>query len=455
MDSFDEIIKNKINNEKWVIPENIDKSMDNTLKNLESKKLKKRISLKVLVASFIIMTLSFTTVLANTPQGKEFIRSTIEFFNGGADSKYFSSKDSFEKFNNSIGSMVKDNGIKLTINNIAIDDNFLNIFYTIESDKPISKIEEETLWSPMFTAPNFQYKIDEKYLDTGNNNDVDAYFESDKILKGMIRENISQINIPQKFNLEVYTSEIFGEKGQWNISTNVDKAHIEEDTLSVKPNKNVIFNVNGIKNDVIIEKVSISPFSNQIVLSENIDNDGMFCRFALFDDNGNHLDDISSSIRGMSNGKAINSFEFVNENKDMKYITLIPIEEKEKTEEIVIEESKANINELPCKLNTGEQGNIVVEEVKIEKNIIKVTYKKQGIVLIKPSIFFYDCNGERINDDYDGCMTPYVDRTNGTYTEIMSFHDKDIDLSKIKGIGVYNNENFKLLRDQEVRIDFK
>lgn len=37
----------------------------------------------------------------------------------------------------------------------------------------------------------------------------------------------------------------------------------------------------------------------------------------------------------------------------------------------------------------------------------------------------------------------------------MSFHDKDIDLSKIKEIGVYNNENFKLLYDQEVRINFK
>lgn len=455
MDSFDEIIKNKINNEKWVVPENIDKSMGNALKNLESKKLRKRIPLKVLVASFIIMTLSFTTVLANTPQGKEFIKSTIEFFNGGVDSKYSSSKDSFEKFNNVIGSMVKDNGIKFTINNIAIDDNFLNIFYTIESDEPISKIEEGTLWSPMFTAPNFQYKIDGKYLKTGNNNDVDAYFESDKILKGMIRENISQINIPQKFNLEVYTSEIFGEKGQWNISTNVDKAHIEEDTISVIPNKNVIFNANGIKHDVTIEKVSISPFGNQIVLSENKDNDGMSCGFALFDDNGNYLDDISSSISGVSNGKAINSFEFVNENKDIKYITLIPIEEKEKPKEIVIEESKANINELPCKLNTGEQGNIVVEEVKIEKNIMKVTYKKQGIVLINPSIFFYDCNGERINDDCDTTMTPYVDRINGTYTEIMSFHDKDIDLSKIKGIGVYNNENFKLLRDQGVRIDLK
>lgn len=62
---------------------------------------------------------------------------------------------------------------------------------------------------------------------------------------------------------------------------------------------------------------------------------------------------------------------------------------------------------------------------------------------------------EEVKDDCDTGMTPYVDRINGTYTEFMRFHDKDIDLSKIKEIGVYNNENFKLLYDQEVRINFK
>lgn len=451
MDKFDELIKSKIKNEKWETSKDFNNVIKDTLNNLENKKIKKRIPHKIMVAVAMIFILNVTTVFAMTPQGKDMIRGFMGFFNGQGDYKYVSDKKNFEKFNSAVGVSAEDKEIKVTLDNIAVDDNFFNTFYTIESKEPIKKCEEDTPWTANFTAPFLTSNINNDNSHSGNNNDIDAYFQSDKIMKVMKRENISQIKLKDTFDLKITCDEIFNKKGNWIIDTKVAKNEVKAETVSVNPNKKAIIKMSDFKHDINIEKVTISPFGNQIVISEKTSEDRFFSRFALYDDKGNSLDVLNTDLRGSSSGKVTNSYEFIKANKDIKYIKLVPVEWEKRTKEV--EEIKMDWNNEPLTFDVSENGKLIIEDIKYDKNVLKMNYKKDGVVE-DSSFFLYDESGKDI-DSGDIYLTDKIDRQNGIYTKILTFENKNIDLSKIKKIGIFKQDDFKLLKDQAIRIDLK
>jgi hypothetical protein len=456
MDDLDKLIKNKMNNEVWEIPEELDMSINNNLKNLDNRKvIKKRIS-KIAVAAALIAVLGTTTVLANTEQIKASISSVVAFFNADKDFKYLSDKATFDKFNVGVGISTEAQGIKLTIDSIAVDDNFLNIFYTIENDKKIEKKGNETPWAANFTSPIFEYKLNGKYIEWANHNDTDAYFVSDNVIKGMKRENISLMNLPEEFKLEVFTKEIFDTKGKWYLSTKVDKKEVAVESTTVTPKKDVEFNVKNIKHKVTIDKVSISPFGSQIVLSERLKNNHVFDNFAMFDDKGNSLDVLNTDVRENSIGKTTNSFEFIKANNDMKYVTIVPIDMADDTQENnPVKEIIKDINQKDLRFDLSDKGSIIVDKVEIKDNVVKINYRKEGITLFDPDFMMYGADGKQFETGDGECYSDNsVDRQSGTYTQTLTY-TKNVDLSKIKKIGTFSNVEFKLLKDQEAKIQLK
>lgn len=452
MDNFDELIKSKIKNEKWETTEEFNHVIKSTLNNLENRKVKKDMPRKIIAAVAVIAILNVTTVFAMTPQGKQALRGVVEFFNGENNYRYLSDKDNFNKFNIAVGVSVEDKGIKVTLDNIAVDDNFLNTFYTIESKDPIKKVEQDTPFTAAHTAPFLILSINGEMNFSGNNNGGDAYFQSDKVMKVMQRKNISQINLGDTFDLEICTDEIFGKKGDWKISTKADKSQVKVETVSINPNKKATIKFGDFKHDINIDKVTLSPFGNQIVITEKTDEDRFFDKFALYDDKGNSLDVLSTGVIGSLQGKVTNSYEFIKANKDIEYMTLVPIEMRKPYKES--EEVKMKLKNEPMIFNLNENGSIVIEEFKYDKNVLKISYKKEGVV-DDPSIYFYDENGNKIDLGEQHLLdTPHIDREKGIYTEIRIFKNKDVDLSKIKKIGMFK-QYLEMLRDQEIRIDFK
>lgn len=452
MEDFDVLVKSKIKNENWEIPKTYDKSISTSLDKLKNRKIAKIISRKVIMIVAAIIILNVTTVFAITPQGKELLKGVVEFFSGKYEQKYISDKDKFDEFNKAIGISVEDKGIKVTLDNIAVDDSFLNTFYTIESTDPISKVEKDTPWTANFTAPLLITSIngDDGYI--GNNNDIDAYFKSDKVLKVMKRENISQVNINDTFNLKITCDEIFGKKGSWILSTKVNKNDIKVDSISVNPNKKATINLSDYQHNINIDKAILSPFGNQIVISEETTNDRFFSLFALFDDKGNSLDVLNTDLAGSRYGKVTNSYEFIKANKGIKFITLVPIEWK--GENIKKRLILKDLKNLPLTVDISKNGKIIIQDIQFDNNAIKINYKKDGVVVYDPGLNFYDENGKELDfgeDDFDN----KIDRENGIYTEIHTFTSKRVDLTKIKKIGVYSQDDYKILRDQAIKIDFK
>ncbi|AGF56631.1 hypothetical protein B0P06_005094 [Clostridium saccharoperbutylacetonicum] len=452
MGDFDDLVKSKIKNENWETPKAFDKSISTSLDKLENRKTGRIISRKVIVIVAAIIVLNVTTVFAITPQGKELIKGVVDFFSGKYEQKYISDKGKFDEFNKAIGISVEDKGIKVTLDNIAVDDSFLNTFYTIESTEPINKVEKDTPWTANFAAPFLITSIngDDRY--SGNNNNLDAYFKSDKVLKVMKRENISQVNINDTFNLKIKCDEIFGKKGSWELTTKVNKNDVKVDTTSVNPNKKATINLSDYQHNINIDKVILSPFGNQIVISEETSNDRFFSLFALFDDKGNSLDVLNTDLAGSRYGKVTNSYEFIKANKETKFITLVPIEWKGENikKKLILKE----LYNLPVTLDISKNGKIIIQDIQFDKNVIKINYKKDGVVVYDPSLNFYDEKGNEI-DLGETYLVDKVDRENGTYTEIRTFANNNVNLSKIKKIGFYSQDDYKILRDQAIKIDFK
>ncbi|MGL5352656.1 MAG: DUF4179 domain-containing protein [Clostridium sp.] len=452
MDDFDKLVKSKMKNEKWKTSIAFDNTIKDSLNSLDNRKMKKIMPRKIIAIVAIITILNVTTVFAMSPQGKEMIRGVVEFFNGQYGQEYISNKNNFDKFNVATGISVEDKGIKVTLDNIAVDDNFLNTFYTIESTEPIKRVQEDTGWTALFTSPFLRLTIngDENFL--GNNNDTDAYFQSDKVLKIMKRHNISQVNLDDTFDLKITSDEIFGNKGNWTINTNVSKEYAKVETISVNPSQKATINLSNFEHDINIEKVTLSPFGNQIVISEEAPEDRFFSNFALYDDKGNSLDVLATNVLGSTSGTVINSYEFIKANKDMQYITLVPIDWEDKHTETV--EIIKDINRFPVSLNLSEDGKVMIQDMQFEDNALKVDYKKDGVVVVDPTFTFYDENGNKI-DFGQLYLTSKVDRQNGIYSEIFKFTNENIDISKIKKIGTIKQDNYKLLKNQSIKIDLK
>ena len=131
MDNFDKRIKQIAKDENWEIPNEIDNNISKLLKNIEEPKTVRKRPLKVaiLVASLSILTI--TTAFA--------IENIIEYFNYNKNSEYISSKEELETFGSVVSLTSKDKGIEFKLDNISVDDNYINIFYTIKGEKSIDE----------------------------------------------------------------------------------------------------------------------------------------------------------------------------------------------------------------------------------------------------------------------------------------------------------------------------
>lgn len=460
MDYIDKMIKKRVESEDWTIPQSLDNTIDCVLNDLPQRKVYKRTPLKLLVPAALIIILTTTTVLAaGLPTVKDSINSVISFFQGKSDTRYASDKQNFEKFNNAVGLSAEDKGIKVTVDNIAVDDNFLNIFYTIESNKPLAKKDTDQYNNPITWFPDFNYKINGKQVITINgkptlkvlnNNAIDAYFESEYKLKGMMRLNISGETLKDNFLLEISTNWLPDAKGNWTISTTVDKNQTKAATKTVYPNRAATIKLDDT-HKITIDKVSISPFGSQILISERIHRgQHIFSDFALFDDKGNSLDVLDLSLMEQANVKNTNAFEFIKTNKDMKYITLVPM--KIDNAYRSLPDPVGDINKLPIILKRNPTCNIVVENIVFTQNQMKIKYHIEGFNRAVIYFDFYDKNGNEI-DFRDISRELFIDRVSGKYTEKYTSLKTNFDFSKISKILLHAKPKFDLLYDQQIRID--
>ncbi len=454
--NFDQFLKNQAKGEPINVPPGFAERMDSLMANLPEKmRGVRRIPKKILLVAAGFIVFASMSVVASPLVG-EMTSGVIDYFNVPRDFKYISKQAVYEQYNSQMGVSASDQGIKVTVDNLAVDDSYINVFYTVESEKPIRLLgDEETIeqWRINWTAPHFWFKEDGRYIEPPAQNEIDAYLEDPYTLIGMQRFAVVG-TLGDTVNLEIYADEIFGKEGRWHIPLSVDKSSVAVESLTVTPKlkAKVSTGWNGeYKHDITVEKVSISPFGNQIVLSERAEN--TFSQFALRDEQGRYLTVIPTATYGGNFFiKVTNNFEFIGGRTDMKELTLIPIVTGDEDDGLPAPQlMSAEIGSYPIFMPESELGGFVMEDLELTSEKAVATFRQEGAVGISnPDLRLLDENGDNLS--FTAFHDDSYDRETGKITITLTFKDvSEEDIAKVKKVGYYTHP-MKLNEHEAIRI---
>lgn len=394
---------------------------DRIMDRIEGQEMKKSTIKKTgrtaVVAAALIAALA-TSAFAMTPTGQETISSIIAYFQNDRATE-MTSMEELAKYNEEIGKSFTKDGYTITLDNVAADDNFVHVFYTIKSDS-VPFYEGDTpkasMYSDAMRGPQMNVEIAINGEIAGwnaNHNTVDGYFVDNYTYKSAAKYNVAGMDIPDIFKVELF-GEVVQPDGElsetylklfkmdgyaemteedkaslWYVAADVDKAKVKVDTVSKDINAKLTWMEGGT-----LEKAVFSPFGNQLVISTSLSDYDDYYRadqFALFDENGNSLDVINTDLRGSVDGSSRNSLEFLKANKDTAKLKLVPIKFNE--------HGDANVPELPVgtyplTYKVNNYGSVVVTDIRISDGQVEIDYYKDGFVMYDPGFVLMDADGE-------------------------------------------------------------
>lgn len=456
MDRFDEMVKAKAKGEAVDVPVGFGERIDDMTEKLtKDKGRKKRKASLVALVAVVTLMISTSVIAFATPIGVQMTEGAISYFNAPKEFKYLSKQAAFEKYNAEVGIDCEDNGIRITLDSLAVDDNYIHVFYTLSSEEPIRLLgDEETplKWRQQMSAVNFWFKADGKYIEPAAQGEMDAYSVDEYTMKGMQRFALVD-QLGDNFDLEIYTNHIWHKEGQWHMAVNVDKSSVAAESKTVMPNLKAKMTSGWgdqtKSHDITVKKVSVSPFGAQIVLSEKGEN--TLHNFVIRDDRGRYLTVIPAATSGSRWFKVDNSFEFIAEDKDIKSVTLVPILSDGHSESVAVD-----LAALPIRLPVNDYGAYVLEQFETDAEKMVAVVRQDGAVpIINLEITPTDANGELLR--FATHVDYTYDRETGKIT-LTYYWGKDVteeDLSRIAGLSYFSNYDFQLNEKEAVTVNLK
>lgn len=291
------------------------------LTEMERKATKKRIKAKlkkkanntkrviVVVASLAIMMyagMSNKYVLADLP----IIGSAIEKF-------VYSKEHSLQDYKTVVGESVRDNGVKVTLNEVMLDEGKLLISITFHSDFS----EEDLKWN-WFTEMDIY--INGKELGPGGgggpheiNRTSVTYFWS---------ANLHDLNLEEEHDIKIVFKDLERsdhkkmKAGKWSFEFTTSGKNLVAERESITIGKNFTLD-NG--QEIIIEDLIITPVSTTLYYKMKHVSTDVY--FKIEDQNGLELQEVSS--RGGNSSE--NSSRFVAIEDDVTKLKIIPYTESD------------------------------------------------------------------------------------------------------------------------------
>ena len=463
--TFDEKLKARAQREGSPMPEGFDERMDARLSDLPEQitPVKKRRPARVALCIGIAAALVVGAAAA-APTVIQMAQGAIGYFHTGRNSEYNALQTEYEQFNAAIGASKTVDGVTLTIDNIALDDSYMSIFFTMSSDTPLDQVgtdSEPESWRAGWTAPVFCAKVDGKELDTGGWVDNEAYFVDDYTLKGVHRLTLKQ-TLPEQFDLLLYTSGTSRlNEGDIQFELSVDKSAVAVQTRTVEPKQDFTVQFSGtdeagqnytINRTPRIERVSVSPLSSTITLSERVSGDDIpWDGFVLRDDKGNFLLRLPAAMTSSALSRSVNVFEFIGADETTKSITLIPIQWSYHAHEV-----KGALNSLP--LTDGCKNGVTLETIEVGADRAVATFSVHGAVWEENGQFnLTDAEGNPLSFNKFAAIDSYTDRETGKIIATLYYPDAtEEEVAQIAGVSFWQpDDDLELLEDQAVTIDLQ
>lgn len=357
-----------------------------------------KLKLKPAFIAAIVIIILVTTIAASAPMILKMLGGNIDFFNTDIQTHYSADQELIKQYSSEVGVTAERNGFSFTVDNAAFDGIFMNVFYTLKSETPLDEEAKKntTIFHRIELAIPGYTLLPNKYGSLMN----DHYFVSDNEIKGVQRFIITD-NLPDMFNIQVqcwyYYEFPEGTKTPLNIELTVDMSESKINIIKATPNISAIItqkNVNyieGLQHDITIDKVSVSPLGNILVITEKGGTDPLnwelFGNYFIVDDKGNFYGQAGFFIDGRKNWEDDITYyiEFCgNVPSDVQYFKLIPYNFEPIGEIIPYDEdyskSKAYISDLPQICEQSEYGNVLIQSCVVTDEDITVTYKYMGMV---------------------------------------------------------------------------
>lgn len=472
---FDDILKEKANNEKLILPEQLDLKIKDTLSNLPEKNKKKGkfikkvgIAAAITLACGVGVSVSFPAFARNLPV----VSSVFQYLS----EKNIIDKD-YVRYSADLNMSKSYNGVTVTINSIVYDGIDLSIGYTVESQNEIKE-------TPHIIGPNMkingktvgfggggggEFKDKKTYIGVRTVNMAKDYLPKE-ITKHIVGGNVK---IPDEFIMDFNIRDLSQNmKGKWDFKFKVSSEKIKTNVKTIKTN----IDLSAVRPGLKVNEVIITPINTVLRTVDKKDNNlsffsGMDVRYIVFDDKGRALESKSASGNG---SEETNSYYaqliFKNVYEDSKTLTFIPyMDSKEiiKRNNDTVEKWKKEHNgsmdgfnvkyepvvkEVPLNLN----GSTIIQEGKLgEYKVTKIEF------LSDKTLVHYECTG------FLPMMSPYelslIDSSGKKY-ELNKNMVKEIDSAAHKYIGelpaMNKNLQYKLKasdyeRLYEVREDAK
>ena len=458
--TFDEKLKARAAREQSPIPEDFDSRMDALLDTLPPqvqparKRRAPRLAVCIGVAAAMVVGAA-----AAAPAVLEMAQNAIDYFDQNQHSEYADYQGKYEQFNAAVGMSDTNGDQTLTIDNLAVDDSYMLVFYTLKSKTPIELAgtdDEPQSWRVRWTAPTFFAQVNGKQLDTTGTVENESAMPDAYTLTG-VRRIVLKEALPEQFDLVLYdggSSDISQSNFQFEMS--VDKSTVAVETLTVEPKQDFTVDISAayqgepihLHYEPRIERISLSPFGSTITLSEEAVDP--LTNFVLRDDQGNFLPILYTGSVGSEIGRATNTFEFLGADLDTKSVTLIPYLDDGRSHEVT-----GSLDSLP--LTDGSENGFTLESLEIGEKQAIATFSIRGAVDYSNAQFsLFLADGTPLDTLADCYMDFSYDRENALCITTIEYPDATPEqIAQITDVSFWQPNELTLLEDQAVTIDLQ
>ncbi|MCH3964436.1 MAG: DUF4179 domain-containing protein [Clostridium sp.] len=375
--------------------------------------------------------------------------------------KNFEDRDNgeFDTYTSVINKSIEKNGIKVTLNEVAIDDNRFIIAATFKTGY---KFYEKS-----FPTVNPTITVNGKWLNGSGGKDSKivnnaAYTTYTTVDTIDIPDNM---NIPDNMHVKISYADFNAVspdskksrviKGPWDFNFTVSKKKIMNSTKIVKINKRIKwYNI-----DTEIKQINVTPLSTKILFdyTYNISPNRKYTNpldFIITDNRGNYLRWKGSEL--MPNKNTVNyadkddmSFElFSGMPKDSKKMYITPYYATHNPR--YLEPLKVTGN-FPIVLKQDEDNRLIVYGITRRDGKVYAKYRCEGnlgLDIQLGRLYLYDSNKKMLDDEDSGGDYKNVSSNRDIITKVF----KDRDKGEIY-VGTTDMSDIKLLEDSKFTID--
>lgn len=307
------------------IPKGIDlaiqKGMERGREEKKAQRKVKRYKRVAAAAAILIGVITFGVANPKIVKAIPIVQSIFKIIGHG---NMGVSLEKFEQFSTSVNKTVDKSGIKITVDEIVIDDNILAITFTEEGKNLIEN--REYMGS---------IKLNGKLVRSRSSKDKRI---DDNKLVTVTYANVADMDLTKDINVDINIVWFGDVKGPWDFKFNVSKADSAVNSKTVILNKSI-----KIPNSILkVDKLISTPLGNTLMYSgvydegNNNTSNGIY-DFLVLDEKGRALE-ISPGGVSSNKEKYSGKIEILNSLNKVKSITLVPIFKQWGTKNKVINE---------------------------------------------------------------------------------------------------------------------